>query len=216
LELSIGKSIHGNENTSLSTTISPITINPSKIWSNSDFFDHLLNYTNYDKRDYEKNLEGETWVGDKIWTPNIFIENEVQSELMSTIKDSVQVTIRPTGEVTYHFRMKTSAICDVQLQRFPHDEQNCELRFESWTLTVDEMELQWESIGTFDKYEFTMNEYVLVGDVEFNQTTTYYDMPVLYPVPRFIQNEAPRLGKLTGNYSTLLVKFTLSRHVRFQ
>ena len=94
--------------------------------------------------------------------------------------------------------------------------KNCELRFESWTLTVDEMELQWESIGTFDKYEFTMNEYVLVGDVEFNQTTTYYDMPVLYPVPRFIQNEAPRLGKLTGNYSTLLVKFTLSRHVRFQ
>ena len=50
MELSIGKSIHGNENTSLSTTISPITINPSKIWSNSDFFDHLLNYTNYDKR----------------------------------------------------------------------------------------------------------------------------------------------------------------------
>ena len=31
----------------------------------------------YSTLDYEKNLEGETWVGDRIWTPNIFIENEV-------------------------------------------------------------------------------------------------------------------------------------------
>ena len=90
------------------------------------------------------------------------------------------------------------------------------MKFESWTYTNLDLILKWETAGHFDKYEFTMNEYVLVGDVEFNQTTTYYDMPVLYPVPRFIQNEAPRLGKLTGNYSTLLVKFTLSRHVRFQ
>ena len=58
-----------------------------------------------------------------------------------------------------------------------------------------------------------MNEYS-VNDVQFNQTTTYYDMPV--PVPRFpsLGGSLPKIGKLTGNYSTLLIKFTLIRHVK--
>ena len=58
-----------------------------------------------------------------------------------------------------------------------------------------------------------MNEYS-VNDVQFNQTTTYYDMPV--PVPRFpvLGGSLPKIGKLTGNYSTLLIQFTLIRHVK--
>ena len=57
-----------------------------------------------------------------------------------------------------------------------------------------------------------MNEYS-VNDVQFNQTITYYDMPV--PVPRFpsLGGSQPKIGKLTGNYSTLLITFTLIRHV---
>ena len=69
------------------------------------------------------------------------------------------------------------------------------------------MILKWETVSHFDKYEFTMNEYVLVGDVEVSETNTIYDMAI--PAPR-----TGRIGKLTGNYSTLMIKFTLSRHVR--
>ena len=59
-----------------------------------------------------------------------------------------------------------------------------------------------------------MNEYS-VEDVQFNQTTTYYDMPV--PVPRFPSlagGSQLKIDKLTGNFSTLLIKFTLTRHVK--
>ena len=58
-----------------------------------------------------------------------------------------------------------------------------------------------------------MNEYTVEG-VHFNQTVTYYDMPV--PVPRFpsLGGSQPKIGKLTGNYSTLLIQFTLTRHVK--
>ena len=53
----------------------------------------------YSQSDYEKVLEGESWLADKIWTPNIYIENEVASEIMSTIQDSVQVMISPSGSL---------------------------------------------------------------------------------------------------------------------
>lgn len=68
-------------------------------------------------------------------------------------------------------------------------------------------------LGNFGQYHFSMNEYS-VNDVQFNQTITCYDMPV--PVPRFptLGGIQPKIGKLTGNYSTLLIKFTLLRYVR--
>ena len=40
----------------------------------------------------------------RIWTPNVYISNEVDSEVMSTIKDSVFVSISSMGEVNYHYR----------------------------------------------------------------------------------------------------------------
>ena len=56
------------------------------------------------------------------------------------------------------------------------------MRFESWTWTIEEMELKWESGGKYDRYDFSMNEYRLV-DWEFNETLTEYNMPVPMPVP---------------------------------
>ena len=79
------------------------------------------------------------------------------------------------------------------------------MRFESWSFTTDELVLKWESIGYFDKYAFKMNEYVLSGNVTFNEAVTPYNMTV--------PEKVPRNGKLDGLYSTLLVKFTLARHV---
>ena len=33
-----------------------------------------------------------------------------------------------------HYRLKTVVICDMQLNRFPHDIQNCTIKFESCEL----------------------------------------------------------------------------------
>ena len=40
----------------------------------------------------------------RIWTPNVYICNEVDSEVMATVKDSVFVSISSMGEVNYHYR----------------------------------------------------------------------------------------------------------------
>lgn len=110
----------------------------------------------------------------RIWTPNIYISNEVESEVMSTVKDSVFVSISSMGEVNYHYRsvdsgeitglyfsltrMRSTVLCDIRLKRFPHDYQvispgdlfsyntfqDCELMIESWSLKTHQMILTWE------------------------------------------------------------------------
>ena len=78
---------------------------------------HLVDtFNNFD-------LEGEEWFSERIWTPNIYIENEVTSEVMSMNRDSVFVRILKSGEVNYNYRMRTTVLCDVKLKRFPHDYQ---------------------------------------------------------------------------------------------
>ena len=68
-------------------------------------------------------LEGEDWFSQKIWTPNIYIENEVTSEVMSMNRDSVFLRITKTGEVNFNYRIRTTVLCDIKLKRFPHDFQ---------------------------------------------------------------------------------------------
>ena len=91
--------------------------------------DERLKYTNL-SRDI-KLIEGEDGFSKNIWTPNIFIENERESTLMKTTRDSTFVRIHDTGTVHYHYRLKTVVLCDFKLERFPHDTQNCTIRMES-------------------------------------------------------------------------------------
>ena len=79
-------------------------------------YSHLVPHTEFV-------LEGEDWFSQRIWTPNIYIENEVTSEVMSMNRDSVFLRITRTGEVNYNYRVRTTVLCDIQLKRFPHDYQ---------------------------------------------------------------------------------------------
>ena len=79
-------------------------------------YSHLVPHTDFV-------LEGEDWFAGNIWTPNIYIENEVTSELMSMNRDSVFVRIARSGEVNYNYRVRTTVLCDIKLMRFPHDSQ---------------------------------------------------------------------------------------------
>ena len=68
-------------------------------------------------------LEGEDWFSENIWTPNVYIENEVTSEVMAMNRDSVFIRILRSGEVNYNYRMRSTVLCEVKLKRFPHDFQ---------------------------------------------------------------------------------------------
>ena len=91
--------------------------------------DPRLNFVNY--TDDITEIKGQDWITGAIWTPNIFIENERESSLLQNTRDSSFVRITKSGEVVFHYRVKTLLMCDMNLARFPHDTQNCTMGLES-------------------------------------------------------------------------------------
>ena len=81
-----------------------------------------------------REIKGEDWITGRIWTPNVFIENERESSLKPSTRDSTFARISPWGEIVFQYRVKTLLVCDMDLQRFPHDTQNCTMRLESCEL----------------------------------------------------------------------------------
>ena len=77
--------------------------------------------------------------------------------------------------------------------------------------------MRWErpKLSAFDMQHFKMMEYsVDRNNVTLLETTSSYDMYT--PVPRRIDDHKMALArnrKVTGNYSTLVIKFKLIRHV---
>ena len=49
-------------------------------------------------------IEGESWFSDRIWTPNVFIENEVSTEVTSLVRENVFVRVLQSGEVQLNYR----------------------------------------------------------------------------------------------------------------
>ena len=88
---------------------------------------------------------------------------------------------------------------------------------ESWSFTEEELLLKWErpKDSAFDMQPFQLTEYTVDrDDVELNETSSSYDMYT--PVPRGKYNfrgSSFNSRKVTGNYSTLIIKFRLTRHV---
>jgi len=61
------------------------------------FQENRLKFTNFSEE--IKLIEGEDWFTKSIWMPNIFIENERESTLMKTTRDSTFVRIHDTTTI---------------------------------------------------------------------------------------------------------------------
>ena len=90
---------------------------------------------------------------------------------------------------------------------------------ESWSFSEQDLILRWErpTPSAFDMQHFKMMEYsVDRNNVTLLEKTSSYDMYT--PVPRMIDDPKvafARNRKVTGNYSTLVIKFKLIRHVGY-
>lgn len=98
----------------------------------------LVQYSYEDQRlAYEKisplreTMIGEELFRGKIWTPHIVVVNERNTEIMGTYGNDVLVSITPKGQVTYSYRMTAYIYCWMDLQKFPFDEQICDIVFRS-------------------------------------------------------------------------------------
>ncbi|KAL3272873.1 hypothetical protein HHI36_014334 [Cryptolaemus montrouzieri] len=160
--------------------------------------DQRLDFTNISKN--RDTIMGQEILRDKIWVPHVIVRNEKDTFIMGSDGKDVFVTIRPTGHVTYSYRMTLTFYCWMNLKKFPFDTQLCDIIWNSWAYNTSNLLLRWKS-DTPVKIapNLHLTEFVLTGN-----WTEYGEVPMTFAQ-----------GGRIGNYSSLTFKFQLSREVGY-
>ncbi|GLV44814.1 uncharacterized protein CBL_14615 [Carabus blaptoides fortunei] len=168
----------------------------------------LLQYRYRDPRLEYKNtspdrsrIVGEDVLRSKIWVPHVLLEHERDSAIMGHDARDIYMSIDPNGEVTYSRRIKATLYCWMDLQKFPFDEQDCEIGLLSWTYNASELLLNWEAEEpVVVANQLHLTEYTLLG---------HWTESGIKPASRQTR------GSFTGNYSCLTFKFHMKREMGY-
>lgn len=69
--------------------------------------------------------------GVKVWTPDLFIVNEVGVKKHQYAKNNELLIFSPNGTVKISERVTITATCPMELRHYPFDSQTCTLEIES-------------------------------------------------------------------------------------
>ena len=68
----------------------------------------------------------------KLWTPDLCFMNDVTNDKCIKVKDEEKVSMNSSGYVTWWISKDVRTQCDVNIERFPFDEQNCSIDIGTW------------------------------------------------------------------------------------
>lgn len=159
--------------------------------------DHRLDFK--DIAADRETIMGQEILRDKIWVPHVIVRNEKDTSLMGSDGKDIFVTISPTGNVTYSYRMTLSFYCWMNLQKFPFDIQICSIVWNSWAYNTTNLLLHWRADPIKIAANLHLTEFILTGN-----WTEVSQVPVTFAQ-----------GGRMGNYSSLVFKFQLSRQVGY-
>lgn len=158
-------------------------------------FGYLRHYWT-DKRFAGKDQEPILLMGSTLenaWMPDTYISNSRESNLR--LKDSEaqsSLLISPDGLLFYSKGVKIVASCDMRLEDFPMDTQQCELILSSYGHTVKDVIYNWR------------RDEVVVEKKEIAQ----FDL-------KSVELNSSNASYITGNFSKLVIKFTFKRRMGY-
>ncbi|CAJ0943086.1 unnamed protein product, partial [Mesorhabditis belari] len=136
---------------------------------------------------------------DKIWKPDTYFWNGAGSYIHMLTSPNRLVRLREDGTVLYSSRLTVKAKCKMLLARYPLDRQACRLVVGSFAYTAQELTFRWKPSSDHQGVKIDvaavaqLPQFEVSGYEVFNTTNHTRDVP----------------------YSTLEVRFYLSRHVGY-
>ncbi|CAH1264593.1 GABRB3 [Branchiostoma lanceolatum] len=82
-------------------------------------------------------------LAEDLWVPDTFLTNAKEAFMHTVTTDNVLIRLYPDGSVIYGMRITAVAHCYMNLRKYPLDEQNCTLEFESYGYTTEDLQLYW-------------------------------------------------------------------------
>ncbi|XP_078594927.1 gamma-aminobutyric acid receptor subunit beta-2-like isoform X2 [Branchiostoma floridae x Branchiostoma japonicum] len=136
-------------------------------------------------------------LAEDLWVPDTFLTNAKEAFMHTVTTDNVLIRLYPDGSVIYGMRITAVAHCYMNLRKYPLDEQNCTLEFESYGYTTEDLQLYWmrgdESISGLQSVNEDMQTFQ-VGAYLTAERVAHYE---------------------TGDYPRLIFSFNLIRLIPF-
>ncbi|XP_066276695.1 gamma-aminobutyric acid receptor subunit beta-3-like [Branchiostoma lanceolatum] len=79
----------------------------------------------------------------KLWVPDTFLENSKSSYLHTVTVDNALIRLFPDGSILYGMRITAKMECEMDLRKYPMDEQSCPFILESYGYTTEDMTYEW-------------------------------------------------------------------------
>ncbi|XP_062398171.1 gamma-aminobutyric acid receptor subunit delta [Sardina pilchardus] len=103
---------------------------------------------------------------DKLWLPDTFIVNAKSAWFHDVTVENKLIRLQPDGVILYSSRITSTVACDMDLTKYPMDEQECMLDLESYGYSSEDIVYYWsenqKQIHGLDKLElsqFTITHY---------------------------------------------------------
>ncbi|KAM7538700.1 hypothetical protein Aperf_G00000054717 [Anoplocephala perfoliata] len=131
----------------------------------------------------------------QLWLPDLFFRNGKEGYLHKMTLPNYLLRVYPNGQVLYSQKITMRFACQMDLQTFPMDVQECDINIGSYGYTLSELKFVWST-----KAPIEINKDMQLS--EFNTPT------------EFITSDCTsQASTSTGNYSCLLAKFSIARRL---
>ncbi|TRY69694.1 hypothetical protein DNTS_008906 [Danionella cerebrum] len=150
----------------------------------------------------------------KIWVPDMFFVHSKRSFIHDTTTDNVMLRVYPDGNVLYSLRVTVTAMCNMDLSRFPLDTQTCSLEIESYAYTDDDLMLYWkkgnESLNTDDRIslsQFFIQKFHTTTKLAFYSSTGITTVLTMSTIITGVNASMPRVSYIKAVDIYLWVSF---------
>ncbi|KAM8927646.1 gamma-aminobutyric acid receptor subunit delta [Pelodytes ibericus] len=102
---------------------------------------------------------------EKLWIPDTFIVNAKSAWFHDVTVENKLIRLQPDGIILYSSRITSTVSCDMDLTKYPLDEQECMLDLESYGYSAEDILYDWsenqEQIHGLDKLQLA--QFTIIG-----------------------------------------------------
>jgi len=133
-----------------------------------------------DPRITSKPAEGRDFVNinganiQSFWIPDVFIDQAKKLRIPNIEIRPASIRVYPDGLIRYSARVNYDVACNMDFHNYPVDKQLCEVKYESFGYTSDQMEFRWLEHNVVNP-NITLDQFVETIIFESNYATDYYE-----------------------------------------
>lgn len=115
-------------------------------------------------------------VAKHFWIPDIFLDRAKEIRIPTFFTRPASLRVYNNSLLRYSSRFNFDMACIMDFRRFPVDEQLCEINFESFGHTNEQLIFAWQANSSNVNPNITLAQFLIDVDLEDSYATDYYDL----------------------------------------